>query len=203
MNPSTSFETIRQEGLVRLVRRIARRPIVFLLVAVTCLSALTACGDSQEPPALTLTITPTATAISTPTATTRPLASTVTPVPTPTATPWLITTLPLPARTPRAPTATPTLVQRNERVALEAFYASADGANWVNNGNWLSEVPVSGWHGVRTDITGRVVRLDLHDNGLSGTISAQLASLTNLTSLDLSNNQLSGEIPVQLARLPT
>ena len=43
--------------------------------------------------------------------------------------------------------------------------------------------------------------LGLRDNQLTGTIPAELGSLTNLTRLTLNDNQLTGTIPAELARL--
>ncbi len=81
-----------------------------------------------------------------------------------------------------------------ERTALVALYNATDGANWTNNGNWLTDEPVAAWYGVTTDGAGRVTRLSLRDNGLSGSIP-DLSGLVNLTSLHLGTNELSGSIP--------
>ena len=80
------------------------------------------------------------------------------------------------------------------REALVAVYNATDGANWTKKDNWLSEEPLSTWHGVTVDNHGRVIQLALGTNGLSGTIP-DLSELTNLTGLSLSDNQLSGSIP--------
>ena len=55
--------------------------------------------------------------------------------------------------------------------------------------------------GVVTNEKGRVVRLDLSENGLSGEIPAELGNLANLLELLLFDNGLSGEIPVELGNL--
>ena len=88
-----------------------------------------------------------------------------------------------------------------DRAALEALYNAANGPNWTNNSDWLSDRPLGEWHGVSTDANGRVTSLDLIDNQLSGTIPPQLGNLANLTHLNLNSNQLSGEIPSQLGNL--
>ena len=85
--------------------------------------------------------------------------------------------------------------------ALTALYNATNGDNWKRNRNWLSDAPVSEWYGVTADTDGRVVRLGLYDNNLSGTIPSELANLSNLTSLSLSENELTGEFPPELTEL--
>ena len=81
-----------------------------------------------------------------------------------------------------------------ERAALVALYNATDGPNWTNNGNWLTDAPVAAWYGVTVDGRGRVTRLSLRENGLSGSIP-DLSGLANLTDLHLGANDLSGPIP--------
>ena len=88
-----------------------------------------------------------------------------------------------------------------DRAALVALYNATDGANWLNNGNWLSNAPIGEWHGVTTDSDGRVTHLNLPNNQLTGEIPAELGNLTNLTHLDLPYNQLTGGIPAELGSL--
>ena len=88
-----------------------------------------------------------------------------------------------------------------DRLALMALYNATDGANWTNNTNWLTNEAISEWHGVVTDGEGRVERLLLGHNELSGEIPTELGNLTNLEWLDLSKKKLSGEIPASLGNL--
>ena len=89
-----------------------------------------------------------------------------------------------------------------DRAALVALYNATDGDNWTNNTNWLSDKPVGVWHGVTTRINdGRVTRLNLSENNLSGTLPAQLGDLNFLVELSLHRNQLKGQIPSRLADL--
>ncbi len=88
-----------------------------------------------------------------------------------------------------------------DRAALVALYNATGGVNWVYNDKWLSDEPLGRWHGVGTDDNGRVTRLSLDSNQLSGEIPAELGSLANLTYLSLDSNQLSGEIPAELGNL--
>ena len=82
-----------------------------------------------------------------------------------------------------------------DREALAALY------NATGREKWLSDAPLSEWNGVKTDDDGRVIKLDLSYNELSGTIPPDLANLGDryfVKVIDLSKNQLSGEIPSEL-----
>ena len=84
---------------------------------------------------------------------------------------------------------------------LTALYEATDGDNWTNNTNWMSDKPVSEWHGVTTDDHANIIRLELDDNNLSGRIPPELGDLAILQSLNLFGNRLSGEIPPELGKL--
>ena len=84
---------------------------------------------------------------------------------------------------------------------LEAFYDATGGANWTTDTNWKTSAPLGDWYGVTTDSSGRVTELELGDNGLSGSIPAELGSLVNLSRLSLWSNDLTGPIPAALGRL--
>ena len=88
-----------------------------------------------------------------------------------------------------------------DRAVLVALYEATGGANWKANTNWLSEAPLYKWKGVATDAEGRVLRLSLSGNELTGSIPAELAQLEYLTVLSLSGNELTGSIPAELAQL--
>ena len=85
--------------------------------------------------------------------------------------------------------------------ALVALYEATDGDNWGNNTHWLSDQPLDEWFGVTTDDDGRVTKLELYENGLSGVLPAELGSLTNLQVLHLYENELSGALPESLGNL--
>ena len=88
-----------------------------------------------------------------------------------------------------------------DRAVLVALYNSTDGANWNKNTNWLSNEPLSEWHGVKTDFEGNVANLGLDDNNLTGSLPPEIGQLDRLLSLTLYSNRLSGPIPIELARL--
>ena len=84
---------------------------------------------------------------------------------------------------------------------LVALYHSTGGANWEANANWLSDRTIGEWLGVTTNSNGRVIRLGLNNNQLTGEIPPELGGLSNLTHLYLYANQLTGEIPPELGGL--
>ena len=73
--------------------------------------------------------------------------------------------------------------------ALTALYKATDGAAWVNDENWLTDLPLYEWYGVSVDADGRVQALDLSDNNMSGSLPAALGNLDRLASLDFSFNE--------------
>ena len=92
-------------------------------------------------------------------------------------------------------------VASSDRGILEAFYHATGGPNWGNSYNWLTDAPISEWHGVDTDAQGRVTEIYLTFNDLSGSLPAELGNLASLTTLRLYSNELSGPIPAELGNL--
>ena len=71
-----------------------------------------------------------------------------------------------------------------ERNALIALYNAMDGDHWLNNTNWCSDKPLSEWYGVGTEpVSNRVDRLDLSQNGLNGSLPAEITNLKKLRTL--------------------
>ena len=88
-----------------------------------------------------------------------------------------------------------------DRAALVALYDATAGSSWHVNTNWLGDEPLSAWHGVATNASGRVTDLTLGGNNLSGELPAVLGDLTELRRLDLQWNRLTGELPSSLGNL--
>ena len=85
---------------------------------------------------------------------------------------------------------------------MGSLFNALGGPNWTNRTNWLSDLPLGAWHGVETDEDGRVTKLELGFNDLSGRIPPELGNLTHLQELDLHENvQMSCEIPPELGNL--
>ena len=89
----------------------------------------------------------------------------------------------------------------SDRAVLVALYNATDGPNWTDNTNWLSNEPLSEWHGVATNDDGHVTELNLRRNQLTGEIPAELGNLANLQLLYLHGNELNGPIPSWLVNL--
>ena len=57
-----------------------------------------------------------------------------------------------------------------DRAALVALYDATGGETWTNSTNWKTDAPLGEWYGVRTGGGGRVTRLYLGWNELTGPI---------------------------------
>ena len=88
-----------------------------------------------------------------------------------------------------------------DRASLTALYRATGGGEWIEQGAWLTDSPLSEWHGVTIDDNGRVATLDLSHNGLKGQIPDALGELNRLTVLDLGGNSLTGRFPTSLSNL--
>ena len=91
---------------------------------------------------------------------------------------------------------------QDDREVLEVFYDATGGPNWTNRTNWKTAAPLGEWHGVTADDDGRVTRLNLDSNGLTGPLPPVLKNLGKLESLSLDWNELIGSVPAWLGNLP-
>ncbi len=80
--------------------------------------------------------------------------------------------------------------------------------------NWSSDSVITSWEGITTgdkpdqftsevigNLISRVIKVELPNMNLNGSIPSSWRALFGLTHLDLSNNSLTGEIPAELGRL--
>ena len=91
--------------------------------------------------------------------------------------------------------------------ALRALYTATDGDNWSNNTNWdvtnssvVTAENLATWHGIEVAM-GRVTRVRLPGNLLTGVLPPELAGLSMLQQLELPDNYLTGIIPLKLGTL--
>ncbi len=90
----------------------------------------------------------------------------------------------------------------SEMEALMALYHSTNGDNWTHNTNWGDFYPnYCYWYGITCDNDSHVVKLELSNNNLTGTIPSDIGNLTELWHLDLGVNNLTGEIPNSIGNL--
>ena len=89
----------------------------------------------------------------------------------------------------------PVAMEQHDRAALIALYEATGGPNWKKSENWLSDAPLSDWHGVTTDRNGRVMELNLWSNNLRGPFPVELGRLSNLKFVCLDGNRLTGPLP--------
>ncbi len=89
-----------------------------------------------------------------------------------------------------------------DRRTLKQIYRWANGDDWSNNENWLTDTPLDEWHGVTADTADVVSGLDLADNGLTGILASETGNLAHLRTLALGGNpELGGEVPERMLRL--
>ena len=98
-------------------------------------------------------------------------------------------------------TTAPSAGPQSDREVLEVLYDGTGGPGWTNRQNWTTSAPLDQWYGVTTNADGRVVGVELRENGLAGPIPASLGHLASLEWLSLSGNDLIGPVPARLGNL--
>ncbi|MDE2762273.1 MAG: hypothetical protein OXQ94_07015 [Gemmatimonadota bacterium] len=98
------------------------------------------------------------------------------------------------------------VIRHPDRAALVALFEATGGPHWANSDNWLTQAPLDQWHGVTTNGAGRVTGLSMLLNDLDGPIPPEIGELSKLEVLSLVNSRLrapglTGTIPAALARL--
>ena len=87
-----------------------------------------------------------------------------------------------------------------DREVLEAIYYAMDGPNWEGSANWLTDLGLGFWQGVRVDETGRVTGLHVSSNNLSGSLPPEIGYLDSIDFLNASFNSITS-IPPEIGRL--
>jgi Leucine-rich repeat (LRR) protein len=95
-------------------------------------------------------------------------------------------------------------LEKSECDALVAFYSAATtGGAWTNGSGWLQDLNPCTWYGIECTTDGKhLTAIRLPGNGLTGTLSAQIAALSQLQVLDVSFNALGSEFPGDITKLP-
>ena len=91
----------------------------------------------------------------------------------------------------------------SERVALEEIYEETKGIYWYKKWNWCSDLSYSKWDGIKVDLAGHVVELDLRYNNLVGSLDElkEIHRLRYLKTLILSTNTLSRGLAPKFCQL--
>lgn len=58
--------------------------------------------------------------------------------------------------------------QSDECACLVEIYRALNGEEWFRNDNWCSKRPLSEWYGVKLNVDGKVSKLQLDSNNVSG-----------------------------------
>ena len=94
------------------------------------------------------------------------------------------------------------LCNEADKAVLTALFESTGGSDWDDPRGWLSDLALERWHGIITDSVGKVLELDLRNNGLVGRLPPELGEhLDRLSVLRIGDNALSGPLPSSLAGL--
>ena len=90
-----------------------------------------------------------------------------------------------------------------DRESLVALYNALDGPNWTTSTNWLTDEPLGTWAGVTMwSNVDRVGLINLQNNGLNGSLPADISKIGGLGYLRLSDNtDLTGPIPDTIGQL--
>ena len=90
-----------------------------------------------------------------------------------------------------------------DKAALTTLFESTGGSDWTDSQGWLGGPVLELWYGVVTDSVGRVLELDLRNNGLAGRLPSDFGDrLVRLSVLRIGDNALSGPLPASLVALP-
>ncbi len=95
----------------------------------------------------------------------------------------------------------PCVPRTADRDVLVALYESTGGRDWHRQENWLSDISIYFWDGVKVNDDGHVTKLSLPHNNLTGSLPPVLGDLAHLEELRLYGNELTGAIPPAVGKL--
>ena len=99
------------------------------------------------------------------------------------------------AKGPLLPDVCVNFCRSSDSTDLVDFYHSTNGLNW--NIPWDLNIRIDNWKGVMMNETSCVVKLDLSNSNLIGTIPNSI-KLENIEELYLDSNSLTGEVPYEI-----
>lgn len=89
-----------------------------------------------------------------------------------------------------------------ERETLIQIFESLNGKNWKDKTHWCSSEPIHMWFGVKIDDnTGRVKKLILAENRLTGELPECIGDLIGLEEINMQFNEIRGKIPNSIVKL--
>ena len=88
----------------------------------------------------------------------------------------------------------------SQRFGLATIWFNSVNSNWGDETEWLGPDECI-WFGVTCGENGEVVEISMPFNLLAGTLSKEIATLTNLVELNLSDNMMVGALPASLASM--
>jgi Leucine-rich repeat (LRR) protein len=74
---------------------------------------------------------------------------------------------------------------------LKQIFSSMNGNNWKENAGWTSSSDYCSWFGVGCNAIGDVVKLNLENNGLTGTVPKLIFQFSSVRELNLQGNRIS------------
>ncbi len=98
--------------------------------------------------------------------------------------------------------------QLTDKEVLVKIFESLNGKNWKpkSAAGWCSEAPLGDWTGVEVNDSGRVIRLFLDADSLSGALPPEIKHLTELKQINFSlknkGKNVENAIPAELWQMP-
>ena len=86
-----------------------------------------------------------------------------------------------------------------DSISLVDIYTATAGASWTRK--WTLSIPMNQWYGVELSPDGRITKLDLPENNLSGVLPEAITNLTSLKYCDLHSNALTGAIYTSISQM--